>query len=213
MLCLIDMIAFSQTVRKDSVRPVYSCIIDHSTIVESGKLDMKRILGLIAILALSGCNEEETTGEPPVRGLKTHLVADSEASTVRRFPSVIEPTALNILSFDTSGKLLEVNLQVRKEAKLRNILVNVADNPPYCDFYMGGIVSKGNLKIAISTNGKSPTLAKRLRQLFEEVIPETTDELLENLNTYRKTLKGDFEEKVDKLNELTRDMIRKGKDL
>lgn len=108
---------------------------------------------------------------------------------------------------------LEVNLQVRKEAKLRNILVNVADNPPYCDFYMGGIVSKGNLKIAISTNGKSPTLAKRLRQLFEEVFPENTDELLENLNTYRKTLKGDFEEKVDKLNELTRDMIRKGKGL
>ena len=107
---------------------------------------------------------------------------------------------------------LEVNLQVRKEAKMRNILVNVADNPPYCDFYMGGIVSKGNLKIAISTNGKSPTLAKRLRQLFEEVFPETTDELLENLNTYRKTLKGDFEEKVDKLNELTRDMIRRGKD-
>ena len=106
---------------------------------------------------------------------------------------------------------LEVNLAVRHDAKLRNILVNVADNPPYCDFYMGGIVTKGNLKMAISTNGKSPTLAKRLRQFFEEFFPENTNELLENLNTYRKTLKGDFEEKVDKLNELTQDMIRKGK--
>lgn len=107
---------------------------------------------------------------------------------------------------------LAVNLAVREDAKLRNALVNVADNPPYCDFYMGGIVTKGNLKIGISTNGKSPTLAKRLRQFFEEFFPENTNELLENLNTYRKTLKGDFEEKVDKLNELTRDMIRKGKD-
>ena len=46
---------------------------------------------------------------------------------------------------------LEVNLEVRSDAKRRNILVNVADNPRYCDFYMGGIVTKGNLKIAIST--------------------------------------------------------------
>lgn len=104
---------------------------------------------------------------------------------------------------------LEVNLAVRKDAKLRNILVNVADNPPYCDFYMGGIVTKGNLKIAISTNGKSPTLAKRLRQFFENSLPENVDELLENLDAYRKTLKGNFQDKVDHLNELTKGMLDK----
>lgn len=104
---------------------------------------------------------------------------------------------------------LEVNLAVRKDAKLRNILVNVADNPPYCDFYMGGIVTKGNLKIAISTNGKSPTLAKRLRQFFENLLPENVDELLENLDAYRKTLKGNFQDKVDHLNELTKGMLDK----
>jgi precorrin-2 dehydrogenase/sirohydrochlorin ferrochelatase len=104
---------------------------------------------------------------------------------------------------------LEVNLAVRKDAKLRNILVNVADNPPYCDFYMGGIVTKGNLKIAISTNGKSPTLAKRLRQFFEDLLPENVDELLENLDAYRKTLKGNFQDKVDHLNELTKGMLDK----
>lgn len=106
---------------------------------------------------------------------------------------------------------LEVNLKVRRDAKRRNMLVNVADNPPYCDFYMGGIMTKGNLKIAISTNGKAPTLAKRLRELFEEVFPDNTDELLENINAYRKTLKGDFGEKVEKLNELTQNMIRKAR--
>jgi len=105
---------------------------------------------------------------------------------------------------------LEVNLTVRREAKLRNILVNVADNPQYCDFYMGGIVTKGNLKIAISTNGKSPTLAKRLRQFFEEFIPDNIDELLENLDDYRKTLKGNFQEKVDQLNDLTKGILNKG---
>lgn len=107
---------------------------------------------------------------------------------------------------------LEVNLQVHKDCKDANILVNLADNPKYCDFYMGGIVTKGNVKIAISTNGKSPTAAKRLRQFFEEILPENMNELVENLNTYRKTIKGDFEDKVTKLNELTKEMIKMKKD-
>lgn len=102
-----------------------------------------------------------------------------------------------------------VNEKVYHDCRARQILVNVADNPPFCDFYMGGIVTKGNLKIAISTNGKSPTTAKRLRQFFEEFFPENTNDLLDNLNTYRKTLKGNFEEKVNALNELTKVLIFK----
>jgi precorrin-2 dehydrogenase/sirohydrochlorin ferrochelatase len=102
---------------------------------------------------------------------------------------------------------VDVNIQVYKDCKAQHKLVNVADNPPYCDFYMGGIVTKGNIKIAISTNGKSPTLAKRLRQFFEEVIPDNIDELAENLNTFRKTIKGDFSNKVTVLNKLTEKLL------
>lgn len=103
----------------------------------------------------------------------------------------------------------EVNIQVWKDCRAEAKLVNVADNPPYCDFYMGGIVTKGNVKVAISTNGKSPTTAKRLRQFFEEVIPDNVDDLVKNLNEYRKTIKGDFEEKVETLNEFTKGLIAK----
>jgi len=102
-----------------------------------------------------------------------------------------------------------VNQQVYHDCRSRNILVNVADNPPYCDFYMGGIVTKGNVKVAISTNGKSPTTAKRLRQFFEDAIPENIDELVQNLNEFRKTIKGDFEEKVETLNEFTKGLVEK----
>ncbi len=103
----------------------------------------------------------------------------------------------------------EVNIQVYTDCRKQSKLVNVADNPPYCDFYMGGIVTKGNVKIAISTNGKSPTTAKRLRQFFEEVIPDDISKMVENLNAYRKTLKGDFEEKVEKMNEATKKLVEK----
>ena len=74
---------------------------------------------------------------------------------------------------------------------------------------MGGIVTKGNVKVAISTNGKSPTTAKRLRQFFEDVIPENINDLVKNLNDYRKTIKGDFEQKVETLNEVTKGLIEK----
>jgi precorrin-2 dehydrogenase / sirohydrochlorin ferrochelatase len=102
-----------------------------------------------------------------------------------------------------------VNKQIYLEAKERFLLVNVADTPQYCDFYLGGIVTKGNVKIAISTNGKSPTTAKRLRQLLEEVIPEDINEMVENINKYRDTLKGDFEYKVEALNKLTEGLMKK----
>ena len=103
----------------------------------------------------------------------------------------------------------KVNLQVYADCRKLNTLVNVADNPPLCDFYMGGIVTKGHVKVAISTNGKSPTTAKRLRQFFEEVLPDDITKMVQNLNEFRKTIKGDFEEKVDKMNEITQKLIEK----
>ena len=50
--------------------------------------------------------------------------------------------------------------KIKQQANAAGLLVNVADTPDLCDFYLGSIVQKGNLKIAISTNGKSPTVAK-----------------------------------------------------
>ena len=101
----------------------------------------------------------------------------------------------------------KVNERVYSLCRKKHILVNVADNPPLCDFYMGGIVTKGNLKIAISTNGKSPTLAKRLRQWLEAFLPEETNTLLDKLYVYRNRLKGDFEQKVLAMNKLTEKLL------
>ena len=103
----------------------------------------------------------------------------------------------------------DVNREIHHDAKSKQLLVNVADTPDLCDFYLGGIVTKGNVKVAISTNGKSPTMAKRLRQFFEEIIPENIDDLVENLNIYRSGIKGNFSQKVSRLNKLTKSFIVK----
>jgi siroheme synthase-like protein len=97
----------------------------------------------------------------------------------------------------------QLNKEIKEKAKALKILTNVADTPELCDFYLSSVVSKGDLKIAISTNGKSPTLAKRMRELLEDSVPEDMDQLLNNLEKVRNQLKGDFEYKLKKLNELT----------
>ena len=98
---------------------------------------------------------------------------------------------------------LKVNKKIYDLSRKRYLICNIADTPDLCDYYLGGIVTKGNVKIAISTNGKSPTTAKRLREFFEEVIPEDINKMVQNLNEYRKNLKGNFEDKVQKMNEIT----------
>jgi siroheme synthase-like protein len=97
----------------------------------------------------------------------------------------------------------DVNQQIRKDAMSVNALINVADKPELCDFYLGSIVQKGNLKIAISTNGKSPTIAKRLKEIFNENLPAELDNTLIQMNHLRNSLQGDFQSKVKRLNEVT----------
>ena len=97
-----------------------------------------------------------------------------------------------------------VNQQVQIDCKAHRILVNVADTPDLCDFYLSSVVKKGDLKIAISTNGKSPTFAKRFREVLEELLPDSLQETIDNLTAIRNQLKGDFVQKMEKLNEITK---------
>lgn len=97
----------------------------------------------------------------------------------------------------------DINKIIKDEAKKREILVNVADTPELCDFYLGSIVNRGDLKIAISTNGKSPTMAKRIKEVLNDVIPNETQNVLDNLEAIRKKLNGNFSNKVKRLNEIT----------
>lgn len=106
----------------------------------------------------------------------------------------------------TNNALL--NDQIREEANTLGVLLNVADKPELCDFYLGAIAGKGNLKIAISTNGKSPTIAKRLKEIFNEALPSELDQSLLQMEQLRQQLKGDFTSKVQKLNSVSEVLIQ-----
>lgn len=101
----------------------------------------------------------------------------------------------------------DVNMEVYQWAKKHGKIINVADTPDLCDFYMGSIVTKGDLKIAISTNGKSPTFSKRFRQYLESVLDDDTADLIENLKKVRDKMDLDFKQKVSELNKITEKLI------
>ncbi len=120
-------------------------------------------------------------------------------------PSDLDNRDLAILATDNKA----LHISIKEQAKQRNLLVNVADTPELCDFYLGSIVQKGNLKIAISTNGKSPTAAKRIKEVLHDALPGQLDEVIENLHQVRNKLNGNFEYKVNKLNAITKVLVEK----
>lgn len=136
-----------------------------------------------------------------------------EYANIELIERVFEESDLNdveVVILATENR--DLHIKILAQAKARKLLVNVADTPDLCDFYLGSTVKKGNLKMGISTNGKSPTFAKRFKEVLEEVLPEDIDSLLDNLHEIRNSLKGDFNYKVKVLNEVTAVLRKEGID-
>ena len=81
-----------------------------------------------------------------------------------------------------------VNGTIFREAQQRNILCNVVDDPEYCDFYYPAVVRRGDLQVAISTNGHSPALAQRIRRELEVQFGPEYGEWLAELGKIRQQL-------------------------
>jgi precorrin-2 dehydrogenase/sirohydrochlorin ferrochelatase len=121
-------------------------------------------------------------GEPKIKGLietgaRVHVVALEASEAVRQWAEAGKITLelRGFASADLDGMFLavvataslELNSLIYREAQQRGILCNVVDVPEYCDFYYPAVVRRGDLQIAISTNGQSPSLAQKLRQQLE----------------------------------------------
>ena len=66
----------------------------------------------------------------------------------------------------------EVNQRISLEARSRNLLCNIVDKPRECNFIVPSQVHRGDLVIAVSTGGRSPALAKKIRQDLENLFPD-----------------------------------------
>jgi siroheme synthase-like protein len=101
-------------------------------------------------------------------------------------PADLEGAYLVIAATSAPG----VNEAVFNEADVRGILCNAVDDIEHCHFYYGSVVQRGDLQIAISTNGKSPALAQRLRLLLEKQFGPEYELWLEWLGAAREVLRA-----------------------
>lgn len=117
------------------------------------------------------------------------LPPDSEHIAERFQPFHLDGITLVIAA--TNDKA--VNEQVSLEAKLRNIPVNVVDNPELCSFIMPAILDRSPLLVAFSTGGASPVLARLLRGKLETLIPQAYGRLAAFAERFRNTVKQRIE--------------------
>jgi len=82
----------------------------------------------------------------------------------------------------------ELNHRIYAQAVARGRLVNVVDDPEFCDFYFGSIVRRGALQVAISTTGESPAFAQQLRQEIDEALPADTGSWLAHIGELRRLI-------------------------
>lgn len=118
-------------------------------------------------------------------GIKS-LVAQGNVELVTRTfkPGDLEGAFLAIAATDDTG----VNHQVAVEAERRNTLVNVVDTPSEGNFIVPSLIHKGGLTIAISTGGRSPALARKLRQELEKGVAPRYAVLLEIASQVRRDM-------------------------
>jgi precorrin-2 dehydrogenase/sirohydrochlorin ferrochelatase len=142
-------------------------------------------------------------GEPKIDGLigtgaNIHVVAMTARDRVREWAHSGR-IALELRPFiasDLDGRFLAVvatssrdlNELVYREAHRRGVLCNVVDVPEYCDFFYPAVVRRGDLQIAISTAGKSPSLAQELRRQLERQFGEGYAAWVDRLGSTRQLI-------------------------
>jgi siroheme synthase-like protein len=151
-------------------------------VVGGGEIGLEKVEGLLA------CGGQVTLIAPEA-GQELRALADEGSIEWERReyrPEDLEGTFIVIAATDDT----DVNIGVYEDAERRAMLVNVVDVPPLCNFILPAIVRQGSMAIAISTQGASPALAKRMKNEIAEQFGPAYAELDVILNEVRGWAKG-----------------------
>ena len=129
------------------------------------------------VSTLIECGARVTVVSPDPTPELTKLASEGSVTLKKRAYRNDDLTGMFLVIGATDDERL--NRQISKDAEQAQILCNIADRPEVCNFILPSIVCRGDLVITISTSGKSPALAKHLRQKLESQLgPEYADFLL-----------------------------------
>jgi len=137
----------------------------------------------LALLDADGQADIRVFSDAPSDGLA--LAAGNRLA--RRLPTAADLAGLRLVFITDLD--IEPAAELARLAHSQGALVNVEDRTPLCDFHVPAVVQRGDLLLSVSTGGKSPALARRLRLALAELFPQPWGERLERLAGLRRELR------------------------
>src|SRR5688500_11242132 len=157
-----------------AMTPYYPVCLDlrerPCVVVGGGTVAARKVEGLLE------CGARVTVVAPVLGPVLKHWLQEGRiAARVRPYAEGdLEGAALAIAATNEPT----VNAEIAAEARARGVWLNAADDPERCDFILPSVVRRGDLQIAISTGGRSPALARRVREDLERLLPAEYADLL-----------------------------------
>jgi precorrin-2 dehydrogenase / sirohydrochlorin ferrochelatase len=151
-------------------------------VVGAGKISEGKIAGLTE----AGAHVDVIAPKATVQIEQWHKKKKIRLTRRPFHPSDLKRTFLVVAATNSP----KVHRAIFREAQRRNVLCNIVDVPTLCDFYYPAVVRRGQLQIAISTAGASPSLARRLREEMERTFGLEYSGWLKYLSRERKRLLG-----------------------
>jgi precorrin-2 dehydrogenase/sirohydrochlorin ferrochelatase len=161
--------------------PVFLDIQDRPCLVVGGGA-----VGTRKVKTLMDCGGRVTVVSPMTTPELTGMAQNGRLTLKRRTYRSADLEGLFLVIGATDDEAL--NQQIQADARNRNLLCNIADRPKACNFILPAIVQRDDLVIAISTSGKSPALAKKLRKELEIQFGVEYAEFLHLMGAIRKQL-------------------------
>jgi len=155
-------------------------------VVGGGSVGTRKVMMLLAC----GAN---VTVVSPVATEKLRELFNNDAAELKERPFKISDLDGQFLVIGATDNQ-DLNRQIHAEAERRGLLCNIADRPEACNFILPSIVNRGDLIIAISTSGKSPAFAKKLRKHLEKEFGNEYAQFLNLMGAIRKKLLGQYRE-------------------
>jgi uroporphyrin-III C-methyltransferase/precorrin-2 dehydrogenase/sirohydrochlorin ferrochelatase len=130
-------------------------------------------------------------GAGPVAAGKLDALVRAGADVRRIDPEAFQPADLDDAWLVVSAATGEINRRVADAAEARRIFVNAVDDPPNASAYLGGVIRRSGVTIAISTSGEAPALAGVLREGIDALLPPDLDRWTSCAVDLRTTWKAD----------------------
>lgn len=167
-------------------------------VVGGGKVAQRKVEDLFA------CGTSITVVSPGVEDNINCWAGEGRITLMRKEVQKTDLAGMALVFVATDD--IQINHRVVDWCREMGIPVNAVDDPPNCDFFVPAVLRRDSLVLAISTEGKSPLLARRLRDWLGEIINETYGEFVEMLGEKRDYIKNTIPD-IDKRRQLFETLV------